>query len=65
MLKILRGMYGGVKLCVRNNGSLTDIFDNHMSLKQAEPLSPILFIMFNNDMQDHLADDSIDVFTIE
>lgn len=65
MLKILRSMYEGVKLCVRNNGSLTDFFDSYMGLKQGEPLSPFLFIMFINDMQDHLADDSIDVFTIE
>ena len=58
-------MYESVKSCVRVNGSLTDYFDSYMGVKQGEPLSPLLFILFVNDMNSYLNDLSGDVFTLD
>jgi hypothetical protein len=65
MVRMLQSMYLSVKSCVRANGELTDFFDSYMGVKQGEPLSPLLFLFFVNDMQQSLHTDDIDVFTLE
>lgn len=63
-VKILQSMYMSVKTCVKVNGSLTQYFDSYMGVKQGEPLSPLLFILFINDMSSSLYDDSIEVISL-
>jgi hypothetical protein len=58
-------MYENVKACVRVNGSVTDYFDCNNGVKQGEPLSPLLFIFFINDMYEYLYDDNVEMFTLE
>ena len=65
MVKMLQSMYYAVKSCVRVNGVLTDYFDSYMGVKQGEPLSPLLFVFFVNDMYQSLQTDNADVFTLE
>ena len=48
---------------------MSDFFDVSMGLKQGEPLSPILFILFVNDINDaldinNLTDDDLDILSI-
>jgi len=38
----LQSMYSTVKSCVRVNGTLGELFDSYMGVKQGEPLSPLL-----------------------
>jgi hypothetical protein len=58
-------MYNCVKSCVRANGCLTDNFESYMGLKQGEPLSPLLFIFFVNDMHENLQIDNVDTFSLD
>jgi len=65
IVKTLQSMYDKVKSCVRVNGSLTEFFDSYMGVKQGEPLSPLLFIFFINDMYTYLQTDSEEYFSID
>jgi hypothetical protein len=64
IIKILQSMYNSVKLCARAPGSLTDYFDSYMGVKQGEPISPLLFIFFVNDMNDFMENEAVDVFSL-
>ena len=59
-VKTLQSMYCTVKSCVRVNGMLSEFFDSYMGVKRGEPLSPLLFIFFVNDMSLYLQTDSLD-----
>ena len=61
---MLQAMYISVKACVRVNGSLTEYFECNSGVKQGEPLSPLLFIFFINDMYSYLYDDRAGVVTL-
>ena len=65
IVKILQKIYENVKSCVRVNGECSEYFDSYMGVKQGEPLSPLLFIFFINDMYASLSDNSIESFCIE
>ena len=65
MVTMLRAMYASVKSCVRVNGSLSDFFDSYMGVKQGESLSPLLFILFINDMSESLSNGTFDTVTID
>lgn len=65
MVNMLQAIYKSVKSCVKVKGSLSEFFDSYMGVKQGEPLSPLLFIFFINDMSTYLHDDTADLVTIE
>jgi hypothetical protein len=54
MIKMLSSMYDCVKCCVKHCNKVSDFFDSFVGVKQGEPLSPILFLMFINDISNNL-----------
>ena len=53
MFKILQSMYSTVKSCVKFSFDMffSDFFNVSVGLKQGEPLSPLLSILFINDIR--------------
>ena len=58
-------MYERVQSCVRSNGSYSELFNSYSGVKQGEPLSPFLFILYMNDMYENLVVQGSDSFTID
>jgi hypothetical protein len=50
MINIIKSMYSTVQLCVRSNGLLSNYFESCQGVKQGEPMSPLLFLLFVNDI---------------
>ena len=50
MVNALKAMYKSVKLCVKYKNNYSEFFAFHNGVKQGDPLSPILFIFFVNDL---------------
>ena len=53
MLTMIKSMYKNVTSCIKNadNMSYSELFDVSLGVKQGEPLSPLLFILFINDIK--------------
>lgn len=58
-------MYSEVKSCIRYKSSLSGFFNSRMGLKQGDPSSPLMFMMFINDIADNINTDLENIFTIE
>ena len=56
MINILKSIYSKVKSCVKLTAgtNFSEFFDVTLGLKQGEPLSPILFILFINDINNNI-----------
>ena len=54
MLKIIQAIYQNVRSCIKDfkTMSYSELFDVTLGVKQGEPLSPLLFILFINDVKD-------------
>ncbi|MES9883266.1 MAG: reverse transcriptase family protein [Sedimenticola sp.] len=65
-VQMINKMYQSVKACIRSNGRMSDFFDSSVGVKQGEPLSPILFLIFIDDMAEHLRNNTdADFVTID
>lgn len=52
--KVIRNMYDGIKARVKMCGSVSNTFPCEVGVRQGENLSPFLFSIFLNDLQDFL-----------
>lgn len=65
LVQAIKSMYSTVKLCVKYRNSFSQCFSSHIGLKQGDPSSPILFMLFVNDILDHIDSNLNDLFTID
>ena len=75
LLRIIRNIYLGIKSCVSLNGQCSNFFYSTTGLRQGENLSPLLFSLFLNDLENFMTahrcngvdikctDDDLAVFT--
>ena len=55
MLDIIKSaMYNTLKLRVKNNNTLSEAFSCNIGVRQGECLSPFLFAMYVNDLEQEL-----------
>ena len=71
MLNMIKAIYANVKSCIRNGKSMStsNFFDVSLGVKQGEPLSPLLFILFLNDISEsidfqNLTDKDVELLSI-
>ena len=64
-INIIHSMYQNVKSQVRVNGVLSELFDCHLGVRQGESLSPFLFSLFVNDMEQELKDKGVNGISID
>ena len=51
---VIKNMYENAKSCIRLNGQLSEYFNCNIGVRQGENLSPLLFSIFLNDLEDHM-----------
>ena len=59
MYNIIYNMYQNIKSCISYNGAISDYFPCENGVRQGENLSPFLFSLFLNDLEDFLCQENI------
>ena len=54
LVKAIKSMYTVVKSCVKYKSSFASFFDSSIGLKQGDPSSPLLFMLFVNDIVENI-----------
>ena len=54
IINLLKSMYSKIRSCVMVNGVLSEYFVSFIGLREGENLSPILFSLFINDLEEYL-----------
>ena len=52
-LRIIQSMYSNIKSCIQVNNRKTDIFMSNIGVRQGENISPFLFYIFLNDLEEY------------
>ena len=61
----IRSMYNTVKSCIRYQASRSSFFESHVGLKQGDPSSPFMFMLFINDITESIISNFEDIFTVD
>ena len=64
LVKAIKSMYLTVKSCVRYKSSFSEFFSSSIGLKQGDPSSPLLFMLFVDDIIENINSDLEDIFTL-
>ena len=65
IVKLLRSIYSSVKSCVKHLNCLSDFFSSNIGLFQGELMSPILFSLFINDIEQSLQTNLLDGISLD
>ena len=60
LYNVITNMYSNIKSCVSHNGQLSDYFASVNGVRQGENLSPFLFALFINDIEEYLTQNGCD-----
>lgn len=52
ILRVVVNMYKNVKSCIKQGGDFSNFFDCEIGVRQGENLSPFLFAIFLNDLEE-------------
>lgn len=59
IFNVMHNLYRSSKSCVRNGDEMSEFFNSNIGVKQGENLSPFLFALFLNDLEDFLSDNNV------
>ena len=65
LVKALKSMYDVVRACIRYKSLHSRFFNSYTGPKQGDPSSPLLFIMFINDLIDNINSNLENLFTTD
>ena len=65
IINMIKNIYKEVKVTVRVNNKMSDFFESTIGVKQGEPLSPLLFLLFINDMVNDVSVNTADTVFIQ
>ena len=63
--RVIYNIYNNIKSCVSVNSESSSFFMTNCGVRQGDNLSPILFSMFLNDLEDHMVADNLDGITLD
>ncbi len=55
ILNVVKGLYGTAKSAIKQNSSHSTFFNCDIGVRQGDNLSPLLFALYLNDLQEHLS----------
>ena len=64
LVKAVCSMCAVVKSCIRYQSSTSRFFNSYIGLKQGDPSSPLMFMMFINDIVQNMHDNFDEIFTV-
>ena len=64
LVRAIKSMYTTVKSCVKYKSSYSSFFESNMGLKQGDPSSPLLFMLFVNDIMENINANLQNIFSI-
>ena len=62
IFRIINNMYEDIKSCVMHSGEQSCFFKSQIGVRQGENLSPILFSLFLNDLEDYMSSNGCNGF---
>ena len=63
--KVIHNMYLNIKACVSVDGTNSAFFLSNTGVRQGDNLSPVLFAIFMNDLEDHLFVDQVEGIPVD
>ena len=59
IFRVIHNMYENIKTCIRQGQEYSDFFSCDVGVKQGENMSPFLFSLFLNDLENYLIENNI------
>ena len=56
MFKVIHSLYNNIKSCVKDGDRYSEFFTCDIGVRQGENLSPFLFAVYLNDLEEYLSE---------